>query len=354
MNEAKDAVAEALRSATLVGVVRAPDETRARAIVEGLLEGGVRALEITADTPGCFGLLAELSRRARTVTLGVGTVTELSAVAAARAAGAGFIVSPHIDPELVSAANAHGLVSIPGAFTATEILSAVRAGADFVKLFPVSAGGGARFLRTLRGPLPHVPFWVSGDVSREEIGDYLGAGAALIGLTSALSSDLDGLDAPSVQKLVAERATACLAAAADARDGQVVLTLVTADRRVQVDLRSLRRLPGPEHVSIEALVPGRRGHGVRIRKLLEHIGVDRSALLCLDSEDGFTRELPASVLLDGGVLQYALDGRPLDTAEGGPLRLFVVDGSDRCDNVKRLARIALAEPSGAVSRPAGA
>jgi 2-dehydro-3-deoxyphosphogluconate aldolase/(4S)-4-hydroxy-2-oxoglutarate aldolase len=341
-DDQRGAVVEALSSATLVGVIRARDEARARAAVEGLLEGGFRALEVTADTPGCASIIAELARRTRAVTLGVGTVTAPETVATARAAGASFVVSPHTDPELVRVASASGLVVIPGAFTPTEILHARRAGADFVKLFPVSAGGGPRFVRALRGPLPEVPLWVSGDVPRDEIGAYLAAGATLIGLTSALTADLEDLDAQAARDVVAERATQCLAAAAAARDEAVLLTLVAGAGRLQVDLRSLRRLPGTEHVSIEALVPNRRGHGVRVRRLLEHLGVERGARLRLRSQDGFEREVAASQLYDGGVIQYALDGRPLDAAEGGPLRLFIVDGSDQCDNVKGLARMELA------------
>ncbi len=329
-----------------MGVIRSQDEARARTVADGLLAGGLRAVEFTSDTPGCFGLVAELSRRARGVVVGVGTVTELETVAAARAAGASFVVCPHTDPELVLAAVGSGLVAIPGAFTATEIVAARRAGADFVKLFPVSAGGGPTMVRAMRGPFRDVPFWVSGDVSIEQIPDYLAAGADLIGLTTALVGELGALSGSALSDAAADRAAACLAAAAEARDGQVVLTIVAPVQTLRLDVRALRRMPGPEHVPIDAVVPGRRGHGVRIRRLLEHLRVDRDAPLLLRSADGFSRQVFAAQLYDGGVLQYALDGRPLDAAEGGPLRLYLVDGTDRCDNVKGLSRIeVLTRPS---------
>lgn len=347
MEDARAATAEDLRSATLVGIVRAPSEARARAIAEGLLDGGFRALEVAADTPGCFGLVAELSRRSRHVRVGVSAVRDLGALAGARASGATFVSFPHVAPELVAEARASGLVSIPGAFTPTEILAAVEAGADFVGLFPVSAGGGPHFLHTLRGALWDIPFLVAGDVSSEEIGAYLSAGAQLVGLTSAISADLEGMDEAKVRARVAERAQACLSRANEARDEVVVLTVATSASETQLDLRALRRLPGSEHVSIESLVPGRRGHGVRLRKVLEHVGFDRSELLTLMSTDGFRRQVSAEQLFDAGILQYARDGHPLDPSDGGPIRLYIVDGTDRCDNVKGLTRI---ERAGAPSQ----
>jgi len=100
------------------------------------------------------------------------------------------LVSPHTDPVLIEAVRKTHLVSIPGALTPTEILLARAAGADFVKIFPVSAVGGARYLRLLRAPVGGVPFWVSGTVAIEDIEEMFEAGASLIGLTSALFSDL--------------------------------------------------------------------------------------------------------------------------------------------------------------------
>lgn len=332
---------DALRSATLVGVVRARTEARARAVVSGLLDGGFRALEVTADTPGCLGLIAELSRRVRDVTLGVGTVMDIETLAGARAAGARFVVSPHTDPALIEATVAAGLVSIPGAFTATEIVRARGAGADFVKLFPVSAGGGPRMLRVMRGPMPQVPFWVSGDVAISEIGAYLDAGAQLVGLTSAIGGDMEHAADTEVPRLVAERALACLTAASEARDGRVILDIEREELRLEVDLRTVRRRPGPEHVALESVVPGRRGHAIRLRGLLERVGARDDERAELISQDGFAREVPARQLMEAGLLQFGIDGRPLEPHEGGPVRLYLADGTDRCDNVKALRRIRL-------------
>lgn len=320
-------------------------------MVRGLLDGGFRALEVTADTPGCFGLLAEMTRRVRGVVFGVGTAMDLETLAAARAAGARFVVSPHGDPALIAETRAAGLVSIPGAFTATEVVRARGAGADFVKLFPVSAGGGPTLVRTLRGPLPDVPFWVSGDVAVDQIGSYLDAGAQLVGLTSAIGAGLEATPEAEVPARVAERAIACLSAASEALDGRVVLELRRGGVRIPVDLGTVRRRPGAEHVALESVVPGRRGHAIRLRGLLERLGAGPDEVAELRSTDGFVRQVPARQLLEGGVLQFGVDGRPLEPSEGGPMRLYLVDGSDRCDNVKSIRHIELRpEQSGASSR----
>src|SRR5689334_22479776 len=120
------AIRDELADAVLVAVVRETSEARAEALVEALLEAGIRALEITATTPGCFEILKRLAGGAPGSTLGAGTV--LSAEDAVRAADAGvsFVVSPHTDAAVVDAAHRAGLVAIPGALTPTEIVAAHR------------------------------------------------------------------------------------------------------------------------------------------------------------------------------------------------------------------------------------
>ena len=328
---------EILLASTLVGVVRDGDARRARLITEALLEAGLRAVEITTTTPGCFEILADLARVAERAgaVLGAGTVRSAEHAAAARAAGAHFVVSPHTDPAVIAASLAQGLVSIPGAMTPTEIIAARSAGADVVKLFPISAVGGPKMLRLLRGPMPEVPCWVSGEVALEEIEAYVAAGASLVGLTGALTAELpDDVGAP-----IARRAARALELLARARDGGPLLTLAAGGRMGSVGLKELRRLPGSEHTPLEAVLPGRRGHAVRARLLLQSVGIPPSARVRIASEDGFAREIGAQSLYDGGFIHFATDGHPLGRAEGGPLRLFIVGGGDVCDNVKALSRI---------------
>lgn len=329
---------QALLEATLVGVVRSRDGARAAEVFGGLLEGGLRALEVTATTPGAFDLVRTHAERAARagVALGVGTIRTEAEVDAAADAGARFVVSPHTDADRIRQAKARGLVVIPGAFTPTEILAARAAGADVVKVFPVSAGGGPKLVRLLRGPLPDVPLWVSGDVRLDEVAAYVQAGVQLIGLTSVLDP---GPSAADPRGAARARAGAALEALAKAKEDAPLLKVVTPRGVHEIGLREIRRLPGAEHTALEALVRGRRGAAVRLRVLLAAAGLPEGAKLELVSIDGFTRELDAVSLMQQGFLHWATDGHPLTPAEGGPLRLYVVGGDDQCDNLKGLSEI---------------
>lgn len=329
-------VLDALKTATIVGVVRDSDRTRAEEILAGMLDGGLRAVEVTTNTPGCFEIVEAFTRRVRQpqVVVGVGTVRTVEHVDQAKRAGATFVVSPHTDPRMIEHARRLGLVSIPGAMTPTEILKAREAGADVVKLFPIAALGGARFVHLVRGPLGDVPLWVSGGVRLDDIEDFLHAGVALIGLTTAITGDLPD-DVVAGARL---RTAQALEALVDAKEGGRILT-VFGQTEIGVGLKELRRLPGSEHTALASLIEGRRGHAVRVRMLLSSAGIPASGTVRIRSHDGFERTLEAKKLYEGGFLQYAADGQPLPRAQGGPLRLFVIGDSDQCDNVKGLSRI---------------
>jgi 2-dehydro-3-deoxyphosphogluconate aldolase/(4S)-4-hydroxy-2-oxoglutarate aldolase len=328
----------ALLASTAVGVVRADDRDRAHQLARLLLEGGLGALEITAGTPGAFEIIAALAE-ATDVPLGIGTVRSTREVDATADAGGRFVVSPHTDEAIITRTLERGLVSIPGAMTPTEILRARAAGADFVKIFPIDAVGGATFVYRVRGPLPDVPLWVSGDVSIEQIDAYVEAGVSLIGLTSALTADLP----EPLEESVPARAAAAMSAVQNARGGRTLLTIQLGSRGASIGLEELRRLPESEHTPLEAVVTGRRGHAVRIRVLLEHARVPDRGAAEVVSADGFSREMSLEALYAGGFIHYATDGRALSAEEGGPLRLYVVGADSHCDNVKGLAQIRVLE-----------
>lgn len=332
-------VLEALFEACIVGVVREADPARAEQIASGLLEGGLRAVEITANTPGCFEIVRAVATAAAEKTpltlVGVGTVTTAAELERAKAAGACFVVSPHTDPELIRHARSLGLITIPGAMTPTEILTARAAGADVVKLFPIATMGGARFVQLIRGPLGEVPLWVSGGVALEEIESYVEAGVTLIGLTSALTAGLSN----DVRAGARERAQQAVEALVSAKEGRSILTVRGPSASVDFGWRDFGELPATEHAVMEALVRGRRGEAVRLRTLLSSAGVPPDARLKIRSQDGFERTVAAKSLYDGGWVQYSTDGRRLDRAQGGPLRLFIVGGGEQCDNVKALSQI---------------
>ncbi len=320
----------ALRTSQLVGVVRAPSATSAESIASGLVDGGMKAIEITTGTPGVFDVLERLIPRHPDVCWGIGTVRTRMHVVRSTDVGAAFIVSPHTDPHLIDGAKDRGLAVIAGALTPTEVLAAHDAGADFVKVFPISSGGGPAYVRWLRGPIPDVPLWVSGDVAVDDIAQFLSAGATLIGLTSALTGGL-GAD-PRAE--AAERAQAALRRAQTLPSSSTVE--VIGDQRVRISVEALAAAPRHD---LATLLPGRGGRVVRLEPWLVEARMPRGMVCRVTSDDGFEREISSDLLVRGGYLMFERNGIPLTAAEGGPFRLFVVDHDDPCINVKGLARI---------------
>jgi 2-dehydro-3-deoxyphosphogluconate aldolase / (4S)-4-hydroxy-2-oxoglutarate aldolase len=312
-----------LQAATLVAVVRDSDSSRAARIVEGLIAGGMRAIEITANTPGAFELIERLRpfTDKAGIVLGVGTIKTAAELERAHAAGAKFVVSPHTDPGLIGVAKGLGLVVIPGAMTPTEVMAARAAGADVIKIFPISAVGGPSYLKWLRGPIPEPLYWVSGDVEIDQLEGYLAAGATLIGLTSALTAALEGEPAAAAKS----RAGVALEALARAKESRISFFLVAGQRPIQIGLKDLRRLPGSEHAPLDGVVPGVRGHGVRARLLLKSAGIPATGNVRVTGKQG-AKTFPAQRLYDGGFFQFAANGQPISEEEGGPIKLHLTSG----------------------------
>ena len=206
------AEANVLEAGSLIGIVRFHEGGDVSGALEALVRGGIEQVEVTIDTPGALAAVADAAGDGRPV--GVGTVVDSEQVRAAAAAGARFVVSPGLVPEVVETALALGLEPVPGVFTATEILAATAAGARVMKLFPASCGGPS-YLRALRGPFPTIWIIPTGGVRIEEVRAYLDAGATVI----ALGSELVGRTAPASAAEL-ERITALAArATAAVRDG---------------------------------------------------------------------------------------------------------------------------------------
>lgn len=181
-------VVGALRRDVLVAVLRASGPGAVVRGTEALVAGGIRAIEVTFTTPGATEAIGRLSERfGDEITLGAGTVTTAEQADDAVAAGARFLVSPGTRPELAAAMGATGATLLLGALTPGEILGAVAAGADLVKLFPASLGGPA-YLRSVRGPFPDVPFCPTGGVNPTTIPDWIAAGAVALGAGGELAS----------------------------------------------------------------------------------------------------------------------------------------------------------------------
>jgi 2-dehydro-3-deoxyphosphogluconate aldolase/(4S)-4-hydroxy-2-oxoglutarate aldolase len=137
--------------------------------------------------PGAVGVIRSLREKyGHRLLLGAGTVLDVQQCSAAIEAGAEFIVSPSLHREVISRTKELGKVSIPGALTPTEVVTAWNAGADYVKIFPCSAVGGPSYLKALKAPLPHISLIPTGGVTLETASQYLKSGAAALGVGSDL------------------------------------------------------------------------------------------------------------------------------------------------------------------------
>jgi 2-dehydro-3-deoxyphosphogluconate aldolase/(4S)-4-hydroxy-2-oxoglutarate aldolase len=182
----KDKTLELLLAARVIAVIRMKDAARLAEAAAALLRGGVGVLEVTMTVPGAVEIIREMARTKAPGTLvGAGTVLDAGAATDVIAAGADFVVSPVTDRETVQACRDAGVLVAPGAFTPTEIVAAWGAGADIVKVFPATSLG-PQFFRDLRGPLPHIRLMPTGGVTLENAAEFLAAGAAAVGIGTAL------------------------------------------------------------------------------------------------------------------------------------------------------------------------
>src|SRR6266581_2562343 len=171
----------------LCGVLRTDNAEAGFQACLSAMEGGVMTIEVTKTVPSCFemirGLIATTGGR---YPVGVGTVWDPGAVREAKRAGAAFVVTPVLLPEVAEACREEDILCVLGALTPTEIYQARLSGAALVKIFPITPVGGPRYIEALGGPLGGVPFWVSGGVPIEDIGAYLRLGVRAVGLTGSL------------------------------------------------------------------------------------------------------------------------------------------------------------------------
>ena len=200
----------------ICGVLRTENADAGFQACLAAMESGVRTIEITKTVPSCFelikGLIASTGGR---YPVGVGTVWDPGAVTEAKAAGASFVVTPVLLPEVAEACRQEDILCVLGALTPTEIYQARLSGAALVKVFPVAPVGGPRYIEALNGPLGGVPFWVSGGVEIEDIPDYLRLGVKAVGLAGSLfpAEALAGKDMDRIRRN-AERAAQAAAAVA--------------------------------------------------------------------------------------------------------------------------------------------
>jgi 2-dehydro-3-deoxyphosphogluconate aldolase/(4S)-4-hydroxy-2-oxoglutarate aldolase len=177
----------------VVAVIRLRDPGKLRAVVDAIVAGGVRALEVTMTVPGAVELIRGLAPTLpEGFLLGAGTVIDAETARAVVDAGAQFVISPVFKSEVIVACHERGVPVAPGCFTPTEILEAHEAGADIVKLFPATTLG-PQYIKDVRAPLPQVKLMPTGGVSPENAGDWIRAGAVAVAAGSSL------LDAAAIE-----------------------------------------------------------------------------------------------------------------------------------------------------------
>ncbi len=184
----KAAVVQRIKAEGAVAIIRTDSIERALGAAEAVVAGGFRAIEITfsfADAAKAIEKLTESNER--DLLIGAGTILKREQARAAVNAGAQFLVSPCVLPEVIDAARELEVVIIPGAFTPTEIYTAHSLGADIVKIFP-AVKFGPEYLKAVRGPLPQIPIMPTSGVDTSNVGDWFRAGAVAVG---AVSSVLD-------------------------------------------------------------------------------------------------------------------------------------------------------------------
>jgi 2-dehydro-3-deoxyphosphogluconate aldolase/(4S)-4-hydroxy-2-oxoglutarate aldolase len=203
-----------IAEAGLVAILRSPTSTFVPAVAHTLVDAGIRVLEITLTIPDAVAIIERLhDELGGDALVGAGTVVTLEEAEACINAGADFLVSPTTSLDVVATARIAGVAAYPGAFTPTEILTAQRAGANAVKLFP-AASVGPGYLKQIRGPIPDVSIIPTGGIAVDQVAGWLRAGATAVGLGTSLcgrsceDGETDGL---------AERAHRALEAVAAAR-----------------------------------------------------------------------------------------------------------------------------------------
>lgn len=202
----------------LCGVIRSEEPDAAFQACLAAIEGGIGTIEVTTTVPSWYEIIRGLIGTTLGKTpIGVGTVWDPGAVGEAKEAGADFVVTPVVLPEVAEACRKEDILCVLGALTPSEIYQARLAGANLVKVFPVAPVGGPDYIRALQGPMGGVPLWVSGGIEIDQIGAYLRLGVKAVGLAGSLfpAEALARRDMDSIREKASRAAQAAAMARAD-------------------------------------------------------------------------------------------------------------------------------------------
>jgi 2-dehydro-3-deoxyphosphogluconate aldolase/(4S)-4-hydroxy-2-oxoglutarate aldolase len=200
----KQATLQQIRDHRIVAIVRDNNYDVALATARACLAGGLKCLEVALTTPDALEVIRTLQRETEDdVVIGAGTVLDAETARHAIFAGAQFLLSPSVDANVIALCSRYQVVSVPGAFTATEVVMALSAGADIVKIFPAEFAGPA-YIKSIAAPLPHVAFMPSGGVSVDNIDTWFDAGAMSVGVGGHLTAGAKRGDFKAVTEMAGQ------------------------------------------------------------------------------------------------------------------------------------------------------
>jgi 2-dehydro-3-deoxyphosphogluconate aldolase/(4S)-4-hydroxy-2-oxoglutarate aldolase len=181
----KDAVLSRIKAQKVVALIRADSPDGLLDCAKALADGGLTSIELTMTTPGAMRMLEKATNELPDFIFGLGTVLDAETARAGILAGAKFIVTPALRPDVITLCRRYSVPVFAGAFTPTEIVNAWEAGADAAKVFPAEFFGPA-YIKSVKAPLPHVDMVPTGGVNAENVGEFLKAGATATAAGSSL------------------------------------------------------------------------------------------------------------------------------------------------------------------------
>jgi 2-dehydro-3-deoxyphosphogluconate aldolase/(4S)-4-hydroxy-2-oxoglutarate aldolase len=185
----KEEVKKRIIEIGIVPVVRAASTKQALLAAEAVCAGGIPIVEMTMTVPGAIDAIAQLAKTSgKEILIGAGTVLDSETAQRCLDAGAEFLVSPGFDLATVQLAKKLGKLMMAGSLTPTEVITAWKAGSDFVKIFPCATVGGAKYIKALKAPLPQVPMVPTGGVNLNTAAEFLQAGSEALGIGGELVS----------------------------------------------------------------------------------------------------------------------------------------------------------------------
>ncbi len=198
----KEKVITRICDAGIVAVVRAENADEAMRITDACIEGGVAAIELTFTVPGAHRVIEDLAKKYTSdqIILGAGTVMDPETARTAILSGAEYIVSPYFSKETVRLCNRYRVPCMPGAMTIKEVVEAMEAGADIIKIFPGEAFG-PKIIKAIKGPIPYAKMMPTGGVSVDNVGEWIKAGAVAVGAGGALTAGAKTGDYASITRI---------------------------------------------------------------------------------------------------------------------------------------------------------